>query len=744
MKLNELDKANKTYKNMNTSKYDTISFTERKQQEIPLKSHQTVYKKREKDTSKQNFKDKYNDVFGLNPYSENINTIKNKQRQARKEFKTPDRTPFQSKTIQDLNKTPTKQSTKISDFLFKDKKKESQKIMKKERTVQNVNRNMLKRATKIIDYQYTENFCDNVTLLYGDKNKYEVGVQKNKYEIKFLLSHNLHSDLLDSIQFNTKFFEFPEFFIDKVKYNSDSKTTTIKLKDYRSFKIQTKDEEFSKKIKLNLENQFEFYSYAKYYKSQNKIKYPIDGWTIYDPLKEFIRQNIAFEMDHFRISQKNLNYELCETYPSLLVIPSLFDDMSLPKTASFRMKNRFPVLTYAYTNNKYNNHQTYLFRSAQVNTGSVIMKAKNLEVDYVNTITSIKGSNKGFIFFDCRPYLSAKANSLKGAGIDDKNDYNNCNDLIYGCIENIHAVRKSLKKATEVVHFGNSSSKDGKINVEENNLNVKKFLSKFEESKWQEYLSDIICGGVTVVNYILQQVNVICHCSDGWDRTSQICSLTQIILDPYFRTIEGFAVLIEKDWISFGHQFAIRNGCDLRPEKRSERSPIFIQFLHVIYQLMIQYPTAFEFKQNLLIFLSDEIYSNKYGTFLFNCEKELNHNKAKIDTISIWSDILLNKLKFLNPYYEEIKEPLIIKGEVQYLNIWKEYFLKYDKVGMIKKNSVVTDMMTHYENTLQNHQNNIIKLLQIIKKHGLEKEIKNNDLYLLYKNDLKERNEDDK
>ena len=742
MKLNEAENVNKSYKNMNTSKYDNLNYSERKQQEqssLPIRNHATVYKKNYK---KQNFKDKYNDVFGLNPYSENANTIKNKRKETRKEFKTPDRT-FETAKIKDLNKTPTK-TTKLSEFFFKDKKKDNQKTMKKEYSIQNLNKNMLKRATKIIDYQYSENFCDNVTLIYGDKNKYEIGVQKNKFEIRFLLSRDFHSALLDSIQFNTKYFEFPEFFIDKVKYNNDSKTTIIKLKDYRSFKIQTKDEEFSKKIKTEQKNQFDFYSYAKYYKSINKIKYKIDGWTIYDPLKEFMRQNIIFEMDHFRISQKNVYYELCETYPSLLVIPSQIDDMSLPKIASFRMKNRFPVLTYAYNNPKYNFQQTYLFRSAQVNTGSVIMKAKNLEVDYVNTLTNIKGSNKGFIFFDCRPYLSAKANSLKGAGIDDKNDYNNCNDLIYGCIENIHAVRNSLKKAVEVVHFGNSSSKDGKINIEENNLNVKKFLSKFEESKWQEYLSDIICGSMTVVNNILSQVNVICHCSDGWDRTSQVCSLTQIILDSYYRTIEGFAVLIEKDWISFGHQFAMRNGCDIRPEKRSERSPIFIQFLHVIYQLMIQYPTAFEFKENLLIFLSDEIYSNKYGTFLFNCEKELNHNKAKAETISIWSDILYNKLKFINPYYEEVKEPLIIKGEVQYLNIWKEYFFKYDKIGMVRKDNDVYDMMTHYENAQQNQQNNIIKLLQVIKKHGLEKEVKDNDLYLLYKNDLDKRKEDDK
>ena len=153
---------------------------------------------------------------------------------------------------------------------------------------------------------------------------------------------------------------------------------------------------------------------------------------------------------------------------------------------------------------------------------------------------------------------------------------------------------------------------------------------------------------------------------------------------------------------------------------------------------MIQYPTAFEFRENMLLFLSEEIYSNRFGTFLFNCENELNEHDAKITTVSIWSEILLYKEKYMNPFYKYNKDPLIIKGEVQYLSIWKEFFYKYIKVGLVKDNETNNEInvYNHYEKLLLNQRKSMIELMNIIKKNGLEKEMENNDLYKIYKNYL--------
>ena len=405
------------------------------------------------------------------------------------------------------------------------------------------------------------------------------------------------------------------------------------------------------------------------------------------------------------------------------------------------MKNRFPVLTYFYHKNVGNKIiKSYLFRSSQIKTGGFIFKGKNVEIEYINKLTNIDNNNQGFMIFDCRPFVNAKANTFKGAGVEEIKSYQNCKELKFGCIEKIHNVRQYLKKALLKAYYGKESIVKGKVSFNIDNSNMKNFLSKFEDTKWLEYLSDLLLGSLIVSNNLKKGINVLVHCSDGWDRTAQICSLVQIILDPFFRTIEGFAILIEKEWVSFGHQFATRNGCDFRKEKKKERSPIFIQFIHAVYQMTVQFPTVFEFNSNMLLFLCNEIYSNKYGTFLCNSEKDLINYNVKETTVSIWSDIIREKNKYINDIYKELKEPINIKGEMQYLNIWNEYFFQYDKLGRVHENGIVYDKGEYLANILDDKKKNILELIKVIQDNGLEDKIKNNKLYEIYKSELNSEN----
>lgn len=73
-----------------------------------------------------------------------------------------------------------------------------------------------------------------------------------------------------------------------------------------------------------------------------------------------------------------------------------------------------------------------------------------------------------------------------------------------------------------------------------------------------------------------------------------------LLLDPFYRTIEGFAVLVEKEWCSFGHKFAQRIGHGQEKPDDAERSPIFVQFIDCVWQLYNQFTASFEFNVRFL------------------------------------------------------------------------------------------------------------------------------------------------
>lgn len=53
-----------------------------------------------------------------------------------------------------------------------------------------------------------------------------------------------------------------------------------------------------------------------------------------------------------------------------------------------------------------------------------------------------------------------------------------------------------------------------------------------------------------------------------------------------------------------------------------EVSPIIDQFLECVWQLMEQFPCAFEFNERFLIAIHGHIYSCQYGNFIGNNQRE--------------------------------------------------------------------------------------------------------------------------
>lgn len=143
---------------------------------------------------------------------------------------------------------------------------------------------------------------------------------------------------------------------------------------------------------------------------------------------------------------------------------------------------------------------------------------------------------------------------------------------------------------------------------------------------------------------------MVVHCSDGWDRTAQVCSLAALMLDPYYRTIKGFEMLIEKDWLGFGHKFTDRNG-HVQSDPR-EISPVFTQFLDCTWQLMENRTDLFEFNEKFLLTLHDHLHSCQFGTFVGNCEKERRDLKLSETTYSLWGYIGNHLEEFENPLYQ--------------------------------------------------------------------------------------------
>ncbi|KAJ6222771.1 hypothetical protein RDWZM_001316 [Blomia tropicalis] len=391
-----------------------------------------------------------------------------------------------------------------------------------------------------------------------------------------------------------------------------------------------------------------------------------DGWTAFQIENEF--SNLTNFSDEWRISNVNKNFEVCPSYPELVIVPKSMSDDCLIAIAQFRCLGRFPVLSYYHKAKK-----TVLLRSGQPMVGTNSKRCKEDE----RMINTVLGYGKRGYIIETRNQNLAQLARNRGGGFE-LEMYYPLWKRVHKPIDRHSSLLDSLSKLVEACNDAN--------------LSMDKWLSKLDNSGWLSHIKDVLSSSCLVAQCLDQDtVSVLVHGAEGMDSTLQVCSLTQVILNPDCRTVHGFEALIEREWLQAGHPFAIRckhSAYTTASVRTREQSPIFLVFLDCVYQIYNQFQCSFEFNEHFLISLFDNAYSSQFGTFLGNCVKERKEMNFSKKTVSLWS--YMNRpevLKdYLNPLYEPNNSVLWPSVAPQSLELWKGMYCRWiQDVGPIKK-----------------------------------------------------------
>uniref|UniRef100_A0A674NHC3 Myotubularin related protein 6 n=1 Tax=Takifugu rubripes TaxID=31033 RepID=A0A674NHC3_TAKRU len=419
--------------------------------------------------------------------------------------------------------------------------------------------------------------------------------------------------------------------------------------------------------------------YAFSYNPKQNDQQREEGWQLIDLVAEYERMGVP--CDQWQLTDVNRDYKVCETYPRDLYVPITASKPIIVGSSKFRSKGRFPVLTYFYQEKK-----AAVCRCSQPLSG---FSARCLEDESMLQAISKANHNSRFVYvMDTRPKLNALANRAAGKGYENEDNYSNIRFQFVG-IENIHVMRASLQKLLEVIGTRSLSMSD--------------YLVGLESSGWLRHIKAVVDAAVFLSKAVTGEgASVLVHCSDGWDRTAQVCSLGALLMDPYYRTIKGFMVLIEKDWISFGHKFADR--CDQLDGDPKEVSPIFTQFLECVWQLTEQFPQAFEFSEWFLLQIHEHVHSCQYGNFLGNNQRQREELQLRERTHSLWAFLMSEKQNYLNPFYSPSyckNHPVLVPSTLPYhFKFWRNMYHQFDR-SMHPRQSIVNTILTLKEKSLK-------------------------------------------
>uniref|UniRef100_UPI003590247E myotubularin-related protein 2-like isoform X2 n=1 Tax=Myxine glutinosa TaxID=7769 RepID=UPI003590247E len=435
----------------------------------------------------------------------------------------------------------------------------------------------------------------------------------------------------------------------------------VTCKDMRNLRFAHKQEGRNRRIMFDTIMKFAFplSNGLQFFAMENREKFAEDGWKVYDPEAEFKRLVQGIENPPWKLSLLNANYDVCDTYPAMLGVPRDCTDDDMRRVASFRSRGRIPILSWLHPGNL-----ASLARCSQPQVG-VGGKRNRDDEQYLRLILDANpNQNRCLVIYDARPGVNAIANKAKGGGYETDEGYPFV-EFHFLDIQNIHVMRESLRKLKELVYPAMPDSR---------------WLSGLEATHWLEHIKTVLFGAVRIAEKIhVERTSVLVHCSDGWDRTAQLTSLAMLLLDPVYRTLQGFQCLIEREWVSAGHKFQQRIGHGDKNYADSERSPIFLQFIDCVWQVTRQFPTAFEFNERFLIAVLDHLYSCQFGTFLGNCERSRTLERIQEQTPSLWSFVNSRRREFMSPLFDRRNTRVLFPvPSMRHLQLWLGYYIRWN------------------------------------------------------------------
>ncbi|XP_053282214.1 myotubularin-related protein 10 [Pleuronectes platessa] len=292
---------------------------------------------------------------------------------------------------------------------------------------------------------------------------------------------------------------------------------------------------------------------------------------IFDRPSDWDREVKRTSASGWRVCSVNESYAISESLPEYVVVPVSLADQDLKQYSIFFNDNRIPLWCWNHPNG------SALVRMASI---SDPLQQRKIEQRIFTAITK-SHPQRSDVF---------------------KSDLDKC----LPDIQDIQCAFVKVRHICVIDPFEESEER---------------WLTSIENSRWLEHVRAFLKHSAEIV-YTLDGKNssVILQEEEDRDLNCVVSSLVQLMLDPQYRSLTGFQSLVQKEWVMAGHRFLDR--CNHLKKNDKVESPLFMLFLDCVWQMINQYPAAFEFTETYLTVLSDSMWIPLFSTFLFNSSKQ--------------------------------------------------------------------------------------------------------------------------